>query len=582
MGKIKEKYIRSVPSYSSEELEKIKKRYSQLLRFSREGVILHDIEGSILEVNDVITNLLGYTKDEMRDKNFLDFTSTFSRADFRRKIRKVRKEKIIHFEINFRRKNGKIMYGQISSGQSSFPEGDFLLSLVKDVTQDKKVLENMQILSQFPEQNPSPILRLDEDYYIRYSNRAGLSFLKAMGSSVNEILPEPLQKKVEKFRKKYVNNEEENQFEWSNGHNIYLVNVSIISGTGYVYLFARDITREKENYEKIKILSKFPEENPNPVIRISPGCKVLYANRASEELLNNMGIRRGDKLPQIWRERIIKMQNNKSLDNNKRNFIQSYDSQVYLFTISLIENSSQIYLYGQDITELRNYEEQLKAPNEELYTFIYKTHHDLKGPLSSLLGLLNLADTEVKDPDAREYLSMINTSAKKLDHILVDLIRVMKIRDPEEKVQYTDLQSFVREIIEDRELEEGSNEVNKKLKVKANQQVPLKKGVLAAVLRNLVINAIKYRDKNKQDPFVEINIEAVNNEIRMQVQDNGIGIEKKYHNRIFNMFYRAHQKTSGNGMGLYIVKKGVEKLNGRIKMDSNPGKGTTFHIYFPV
>ena len=92
---------------------------------------------------------------------------------------------------------------------------------------------------------------------------------------------------------------------------------------------------------------------------------------------------------------------------------------------------------------------------------------------------------------------------------------------------------------------------------------------------------MKYHDFTKEHPFVKINIIQENNLVNIRVEDNGTGIESKFHDKIFNMFFRASEKSTGSGLGLYIVRQTIDKLNGHISMESEYGTGTTFIINLP-
>ncbi|MTI19999.1 HAMP domain-containing histidine kinase, partial [Fulvivirga sp. RKSG066] len=104
---------------------------------------------------------------------------------------------------------------------------------------------------------------------------------------------------------------------------------------------------------------------------------------------------------------------------------------------------------------------------------------------------------------------------------------------------------------------------------------------LKTVITNVLSNAIKYSDKKKESSFIDIDIEVTEDTCEIQVKDNGIGIRQEYLDSIFDIFYRADENAKGSGLGLYIVKDTVDKLNGQVEVTSDYGKGTTFDISIP-
>jgi signal transduction histidine kinase len=104
---------------------------------------------------------------------------------------------------------------------------------------------------------------------------------------------------------------------------------------------------------------------------------------------------------------------------------------------------------------------------------------------------------------------------------------------------------------------------------------------VSVILNNLLSNSIKYHDENKQDRYIEVRTTDSGNECVITVEDNGIGITREFHDRIFNMFFRASEKSVGSGLGLYIARETVQKLNGAITYTSPEGAGSAFRVTIP-
>lgn len=219
--------------------------------------------------------------------------------------------------------------------------------------------------------------------------------------------------------------------------------------------------------------------------------------------------------------------------------------------------------------------------NKELNTFIYKATHDLRGPLSSIMGLTSLANTS-ENIDKDSYLKMIAECTHKLDAILLLLIDVMSIKDAEVVYAKIDFKSMVDAIINRLIHINGINRISFKVNIKHPEIFYSSEKILNLMLQNLIENAIKYHNYSISDPFVEINISGgINSGIKIEVRDNGVGMPDDVQKKVFEMFYRGHPDSKGSGLGLYIVKNGVDKLEGEIDIKSLEGTGTHLTIMLP-
>jgi PAS domain S-box-containing protein len=224
----------------------------------------------------------------------------------------------------------------------------------------------------------------------------------------------------------------------------------------------------------------------------------------------------------------------------------------------------------------------LKSANKELELFIYKASHDLRGPLASILGLTMLLKHEKDAKEVQNYTDMIDTSAKKLDTILLTLIKSMQIRDTKNFEDKIDFEALLNEILQRfKGYDEFSLiEIIKNISIKGN--IVSNKLILESIFQNIIENAIKYQNPETLNPYLKISIIETEKEIQIVFEDNGVGIDSLAIDKIFDMYYRGSSKAKGTGLGLYLVKNGVEKLNGNIKVESELGKGIKFIITLPI
>ena len=237
----------------------------------------------------------------------------------------------------------------------------------------------------------------------------------------------------------------------------------------------------------------------------------------------------------------------------------------------------------QDITiDKENYLNLQKA-NFELDNFVYHTSHDLRSPLLSVLGLVDIASKE-KDLEQLQLLfTMIDKSIRKLDGLVSDLLilsRDNRIDDP-----YTDIDidQLTKESISNYDFIKGFKEITISVNIANTDNVGLysDKTRLNVLLNNLISNAIKYRRDIGKKSYINIDITLTDEMCEIKISDNGEGIKKEFHQQIFDMFYRATENSEGSGLGLYIVNNVINKLNGKISFASEYGEGTTFFVELP-
>jgi PAS domain S-box-containing protein len=233
-----------------------------------------------------------------------------------------------------------------------------------------------------------------------------------------------------------------------------------------------------------------------------------------------------------------------------------------------------------DQTELRNSEEKLKNKIKELDTFIYKASHDLKGPLSSMAGLINLAKSEFTDKDVNVYFQKLEQSNQKLDLILQDLYEIALITQGKSTIKKIDLGHLFSDIVNSLKNLPRCNTIRFENEVHAKFALFSDEKLLRGILQNLIHNAIKYR-RELPDSFIRINAFEEGQYVIIELSDNGIGIQDDLKNKVFEMFFRGHYTSTGSGLGLYIAKNAAEKLHGWIELTSIYGKQTTFRLSLP-
>lgn len=228
--------------------------------------------------------------------------------------------------------------------------------------------------------------------------------------------------------------------------------------------------------------------------------------------------------------------------------------------------------------KLQRSEEQLTYTNEELNTLLYKASHDLKAPLTSTSGLINIGKIKVKEKEALQYFDLISTSLAKLDNILKKLTHVAEMKKNPLKSYAFNLNNLFDEIINELGKKCNLDGYNIVCNVDSELVIYSDKQVLYYIIFNVLENSIRFCSDN---PAIEINAALQNKGLKIIMRDNGIGIPEEFHSKVFDMFYRASRKSAGSGLGLYVVKNAIEKINGEIHISSAEGSGTEFSVYIP-
>jgi signal transduction histidine kinase len=247
------------------------------------------------------------------------------------------------------------------------------------------------------------------------------------------------------------------------------------------------------------------------------------------------------------------------------------------FLMNLNRHSENELIDKENLAHQKNTE--LQKVNTELDRFVYSVSHDLRSPLSSILGLTNLASKTHNAAELEEILDMIRGRVSAQDHFIRDIMDYARNARTEVISEPVKLRPIVEEVVSSLRFNSNAEKIAFRIQIPENLVVTLDRIRLSIILSNLISNAIKYHDLRKNEPFIEIGY-LVEKSV-LYVKDNGIGIMPEHHEKIFNMFYRGSDRSTGSGLGLFITKEAVTKLGGRIEMNSVYGAGSTFYVHTP-
>ena len=351
---------------------------------------------------------------------------------------------------------------------------------------------------------------------------------------------------------------------------------------------------EKQTQKAEKLLSQLFENAPMGIVMLGFDDEILKINKGFEQIFGF----NSDEVVGKYIDDIIVPQDLKeegiglSVESGKGDMvycesIRSSKSNehvpVMIYTLPVIHEEQRLGVYGiyVDLRQRVKIEEELKVRNLELDNFVYKVSHDLRSPLASILGLINLVKLEGGFQDSMEYLKLMENQVHKLDDFIHDVLSHSKNLKMSLISAPIDFNEIINKCVSDLSYLKGFDKVVKSISVNAE-------GFLSdnwrinEIFRNLIANSIKYKDGRKDYCELDISVQLIEDTCEIKISDNGIGIPKESIPHIFEMFYRATETSTGSGIGLYIVKNAVEKLNGTIRIESEHRVGTSFIMNIPT
>lgn len=263
---------------------------------------------------------------------------------------------------------------------------------------------------------------------------------------------------------------------------------------------------------------------------------------------------------------------------------------VEMSLINLHMGATLLYVFsaitGRIINDLRKVEKrlviqnnELEQTNKELDRFVYSVSHDLSAPLKSILGLVNISKLTNDTNDQKNYIGKIESSVEKLESFITEILDYSRNKRKEITLEQIELKELCTEILENLHYMEGYNKIHFDLTGIESVRVQNDRTRLKIIFNNIITNAIRFQKRiPNHTPLIKISSWNENDSTKIIIADNGEGISPEVRPKIFNMFYRGHQNSQGSGLGLYIAKETIEKINGSISVESEYGKGTQFKI----
>jgi len=254
------------------------------------------------------------------------------------------------------------------------------------------------------------------------------------------------------------------------------------------------------------------------------------------------------------------------------------------------ENGDPIRMVGSvvKIHDRKLAEERIKKQNRilektnlELDSFVYSASHDIRSPLTSILGLINIARASTDIEEVEECLKLMTSRIHRLDDFLEDMLDFSRNMRLDRKNREVNLYYFIDDILRSYDFGDGFENFEVMLNIPPDLEVMTDPMRLKIILKNLISNSYKFSNTRQAKSWLRISSLKVNNNFQLIFEDNGVGVRPELLDKIFDMFYRASEKSKGSGLGLYIAREMVLKLEGSIKVKSTYGEGSQFIVELP-
>ena len=226
---------------------------------------------------------------------------------------------------------------------------------------------------------------------------------------------------------------------------------------------------------------------------------------------------------------------------------------------------------------------ELEKANMVINQFVTSCSHSMRGPLKSIEGLVNLLYQRNKysQADATAFLDLIGQTAIKMENMLDELEQILENSKREMILKKIDWREIIDSVLTRYHKEINENNVKVETCIVETIEFTSDLHRVHLILSHLIENAVQFQDPNKSNHSVHIGVETSKKNCVIRISDNGIGIGREVQGLVFNLFFRATQKTKGAGLGLYVVSEAVEKMGGTITVESIVEMGSVFIITLP-
>ncbi len=524
--------IQDITAKNAAEQERIKHeiKYRTLFENGFDGIAIFDsYQLKPVNCNQVVLDVLGLSFEEFKNFELLNLAPEFqpsgqsSRSFIKENLEKLKKKKKNQFEWFQYDIHGRGYYVEVSAFALPAPEENSIFVIFKDIT-------NKVITQRALEAVSKPISGGNEQLFYDELTQEIAKFLQVNIALIGKLSDD----KKTMFAKGL----------WYRDQNIHGLSYTL-SDTPCEQVV---ITNEVRCYPS-EIKSIFPRDKDLELWEVESYLAYPLFN-ADNEIIGHLAV----------------------MDNKP--FLNEDNIHT---TLQIFRNSLASELQREDYQQqLVQRNDELKKVNSELDRFVYSAAHDIRAPISSVLGLINISEEQEDLSIIKHYLKLQKSSLKKLDLFITDLINYSINKRRNVVHEPVNVYELVEEVIDQYRYLDNFDRVQIHKNMQVKSVLFSDQNRLKLILNNLISNAITYADLTKEEPQINITIDITENKALFEVWDNGQGIHQDHIKKIFEMFHRANKYSKGSGIGLYITEEAVEKLGGKIVVDSVYQEWTSF------
>lgn len=600
-----------------DELAASEEKHRAIFESATDAFFIIDFSGKVVEVNPSTCKLYGYPRQELIGKNTLELIHPSSHYLFEEFIDSLQKKGSFTGETIDVRKDGTTFNTEVIGSVIQYNNEKHMLAIIRDVSQRKRIekalIENERRFRTLFSNDPDAIFLAEAETGIIVDVNPAAEKLtnkkrdEIIGMHQALLHPEDIRNELrEKFQqgvaaKSTIVNSEVITSDYKRIPVEILAAVVDLDDKTYFMGLFRDVSERKEAEEKLKDALTFNET----VINSSTLGKAVYredgqcilANLRAAELFEtevDQLLDQNYRELESWLENGLKEEADKilesggtcrkeiqvNLNSNKKMWLECHFSRFFQ------KNQPHLLMIYIDITEkiessniLKKANLRLKNANKELEQFAYVASHDLQEPLRMVSSYTQLLEKRYKDKldkDAGEFINYAVDGAKRMKVLINDLLHYSRVTTRAGKFEKVNTDLLCESVL--REMHYKIEENRAIITKNSLPEITADENQIKIVFSNIIDNALKY--KNSENPRIQIEFDEGENDYLFSIKDNGMGIDSRYQEKIFTIFSRLHtkEKFEGTGMGLALCKRIVERHGGNIWVESEPGKGSTFHF----
>jgi PAS domain S-box-containing protein len=601
---------------SSREITR-RKQIEKIINFTQfsfnavsDAIIWLDASGQIIQGNPAIGHLLGYTETELVQLTIFDIDKQVSPESHKERWRRLKAAGTIRFEVKLTSKNGYPILVEVTANYMAFEGQEYNCCIVRDITERKqievRIRKNQQVYKTLTQNIPNGLIALiNQNLRVDFIDGKELEKFHwrseaLTGKTVVEIFNSTAFAEIESYFNQTFAGETCTFEAESNGQEYIFSTIPMPDAKGditKIMVLTQCITErrmaEKDILEQAQSRLRVLDSITDGLIILDRTWKVTQINKQGARTLGVIGSEFVGK--NFWEvypsavDSIFHQEYHRAFAENTEVHFEEYFAVLDVWLeVHAYPSREGLSVYFRDINErkqaeqkLKNTLEELRKRNEELDNYVYKVSHDLRAPLASMLGLVEIIKNEDDIKTVKEYVKLIENRLHKSDDFIHSILNHLQILQSVAVSEKIDFHEIIQDSFEELKYHPNSSKIQLHIREKGDTSFYSDKLRISILFKNVISNAIKFLNPFTDPNYIHIDIAITPKEAVLRVEDNGVGISAEYVHRIFEMFFRANEKSDGSGLGLYIVKQTVEKLHGEISVDSKIGKGTVFTIVLP-